>query len=451
MPTIASRAASAIEAGAPVDPHRLQPAELLAHARRLAAGHARGALLVVLLNRSDRLSALAQQQPARIALGEVARRVEAILKPGDRYTIASHDELWVLLAGLPGIGVAEMAARTLRESLARPMPAGATPAVGPMAQMRPSVGGAWCGAGLPDDPMRLVRAATEACGRARRQDDPVALTPIEDAPEPVDRRRLEAQLRAALHANTLEVHFQPQVSMADGRCVGAEALLRWSDDGVRVDPALVASVAEESGLMGPLTQFVLNTALRHLMQWRTRGIDASVAINLSPVTLSDLEYPQLIAHALATWGVDPSRLTLEITESLIVRNEVNALKFMREVRALGCRLALDDFGTGYSTFAYLRRYPMDELKIDQSFVRHLATDQGDTRIVRSLVDLAHTFGLKALAEGVEDEASARIVAGLGCDLAQGYHFARPLPAQSFAEWYLAFNRRCAREAESVAP
>src|SRR5690606_5557837 len=153
-----------------------------------------------------------------------------------------------------------------------------------------------------------------------------------------------------------------------------------------VEPSLIASICEERGMIGQLTQFVLNTSLRYQQFWSSRGIDISVSLNLSAVSLSDASFPDLVGQALSTWGVPGERLTLELTESAIVQNEASAVAFMSRIKALGCKLAIDDFGTGYSSFSYLRQFPLDELKIDQSFVRNMVTDRGDAQIVRALVD-----------------------------------------------------------------
>jgi len=318
--------------------------------------------------------------------------------------------------------------------------------------MRPVIGAAWCQGASPGDAMSLLGCAADACARAATLDEHVLAVQFDLQHETVSRARIEAQLRSALHNNELDVFFQPQVDVAAGRCVGAEALVRWTrEDGSQVNPALIASVCEERGLMGQLTQFVLNTSLRHLMTWSSQGVEPRVSINLSSVTLADASYPALVAQALATWGIEPHRLTLELTENVIVRNETAARRFMAEVRGQGCRLALDDFGTGYSSFAYLRQFPIDELKIDQSFVRNLATDRSDRRIVRAVVDLAHAFEMKALAEGVEDAESFGLLREVGCDLVQGYHFSRALAPFDFVDWYRRFNDTVEREEHAAVP
>ena len=432
---------------------RLPPAALLAHLASARDPKSHRALLVVALNRSDRLAALAQSAHARLVLAEALRRVEAMLRPGDRYAVPTHDELWIALANLPTPSLAEMAARTLRESLSRPIaPAGsARDAVGdPIVQLRPCVGGASCPGASADEPMALLQCAAEACARAAGDDEHVLVEALDEHHASRGRARIEAELRTALHNNELDVFFQPQVELASGLCVGAEALVRWvRDDGTRVDPAVIAAVCEERGLMGQLTQFVLNTALRHVMTWSSQGIHARVSVNLSSVTLSDASYPALVAQALSTWGVPASRLTLELTEGVIVRNETVAMRFMREVREQGCRLALDDFGTGYSSFAYLQKFPLDEMKIDQSFVRNATGERCDRRILRALVELAHTFEMTALAEGVENGESVALLREIGCEVAQGFHYGAAMPPLEFARWYQRFNAPAPAEATTA--
>ncbi len=417
---------------------RITPRELLDHAGRLLSGAnpRRTVFLVVQLNRSDRLRALAQDPVSRPVMLEVIRRVKSILRPLDRYTLASHDELWLLLVDLPSEALGELAARTLRESLSRPIHLPHENGTETTVQLRPSVGAAWTERRQAVDPMILLSTASEACQRARTRDDHVLIEKLESEQLAVDRNELEQALRKALHANELEVYFQPQVDLGRGRCVAVEALIRWTrPDGTMVSPALIAALCEERGMMGQLTQFVLNTSLRHLMVWKAQGIDVRVGINVSAISLSDHTFPALVSQALSTWGADPSKLTLELTESAIVENEGAALEFMNQLRAQGCHLAIDDFGTGYSSFAYLRQFPLNELKIDQMFVKNMIRERGDRRIVSALVDLAHTFEMRALAEGVEDAATAATLRQLGCDVAQGYFYSQAMPATKFIAWY----------------
>lgn len=428
---------------------RLAPAALLQTIDALTLAGRRTVLLLVSLHRSDRLAALAQSRSSREVIGEVMRRVEGMLRSSDRYALASHEELWVLLVDPPGEPLAELAGRTLRSNLTRPIHVTLGDSSSPV-RLQPSVGGAWQPAGEGTDAMTLLAAAAEACQESEELESRVKIVVAESSVQVSARRQLEHELREALLANELDVHFQPQVSLENGRCTGAEALVRWTRrDGTRVNPGLIASICEERGLMTQLTLFVMNTTLRHLMAWNAQGIDARVSVNLSAVTLADPAFPSLVGHALDTWSIAASRLTLELTETAVVRHEQSAMQFMKEIRERGCGLALDDFGTGYSSFNYLRQFPLTELKIDQSFVRNLAQDASDRRIVLALVDLAHTFGMHALAEGVEDEASASALRELGCDLAQGYHFARPMPQGEFIAWWRTFNRAPAEQSAAT--
>ncbi len=431
-------------------PLRLAPTALLQRAVDPQGGSANRALLLLRLNRSDRLAALAQQPSSRIVLGEIARRVEAVLRESDHYAIAAIDEVWILLTDVPNAALAELAGKTLRERLGRPVLGSGDSQGQTVAQLRPVVGGAWYSPSASPDPMDLLGAAAEYTREAVGSEDQVLVAAPGLMRQAIDRSQLAAELRAALHSNELEVFFQPQVDLRRGHCTGAEALVRWSRaQGGPVSPALIASIAEERGLMGQLTQFVLNTALRSLMTWSSLGVEANVSINLSSVTLSDSGYALYVEQALSTWGIAPERLTLELTEGLIVKNERAAQEFIRQVRATGCRLALDDFGTGYSSFDYLRKFSMDELKIDQSFVRDIGRERTDLRIVRALVEVAHTFDLKALAEGIEHPEVAKALRDAGCDLGQGFLYARALPADEFAQWYLGFNQQPADAALCV--
>jgi EAL domain-containing protein (putative c-di-GMP-specific phosphodiesterase class I) len=246
------------------------------------------------------------------------------------------------------------------------------------------------------------------------------------------------ELAAAIHANELNVFYQPQISITSGRCVAAEALLRWSDAAGRpVPPPAVIEMAESTGLIGPLTQWLLNTTFRNAVELERAGVPINISINLSAKTLGDAEFPELVQQALGIWGVRPGRLTFEITESATIDNPEKALLMLTKLHQLGVHVSLDDFGTGYSSLAYLKRYPLNELKIDQMFVRNMRESAGDWAIVRTVVNLAHNFGLLAVAEGVEDQATLDELGKVGCDLAQGFLFSKAIAYPDFIDWYRA--------------
>jgi len=244
-----------------------------------------------------------------------------------------------------------------------------------------------------------------------------------------------AELRRALEEGELVLHYQPQVELASGQLRGVEALVRWNhpERGL-VPPDEFIPLAEHTGLIKPLTLFVLNSALAQSQAWAQAGLELRVAVNLSGRHLLDLELPDEVARLLHAWNVEPDRLELEITESTLLAEPLRARSILTRLHAMGVKLAIDDFGTGYSSLGYLKRLPVDEVKIDKSFVMNMALDHNDAVIVRSTIDLAHNLGLGVIAEGVESEEIWQMLAAQGCDAAQGYHLSRPIPASELTSW-----------------
>ncbi len=434
---------------------RLSPAGLLELlGERLARTDGAGtALLSISLSPADRLLAIGRGSTARAVLAEVGGRIQAVLRGGDRFAFASHEEVWVLLADLPSESLAELAGRKLLERLRRPIASMRSHAATDTVRLEPAIGIAWASATSRVDPLEMLSVATEVGAASRAAGgDRIQLRHVQDRRAGgTNAAQVEHDLARALDDNELMVHFQPQLDLRTGRCRSAEALIRWRHpDGRMVDPESIIEICEKRDLIVQLTRFTLNTVLRQLAGWETVGIDVSVAVNLSATTLSDTALAPMVSQALDTWDIPPSRLTLELTESALIRNQQVARETMRQLRALGCRLSIDDFGTGYSPYTYLSQFSFDELKIDQSFVRGINSDAADLRIVQSLVDLAHTFGMHAVAEGVEDEAAQATLRKLGCDLAQGWHLSAALAPDDFATWCL--TRRAtgaAHRAETV--
>ncbi|MCW2567292.1 MAG: diguanylate cyclase/phosphodiesterase [Mycobacterium sp.] len=259
----------------------------------------------------------------------------------------------------------------------------------------------------------------------------------------VHRLGLVSELRRALDTGALTVHYQPKVALRDNELLGAEVLVRWRhpEHGL-VAPGDFVPVAEHTGLILPVTRTVLRSALEQSATWAESGRQLQVAVNLSSRCLADVEFPAEVEAMLAEYKVPAERLTLEITESGMVGDTERPLPALHRLHQLGVRLSLDDFGTGYSSLSYLRRLPVDEVKIDKTFVLGMATDSGDLAIVRSIVDLSRHLGLAAVAEGVETEMTLRLLQEMGCDAAQGFYFSRPLPAERFEAW-LAARTECA--------
>jgi diguanylate cyclase (GGDEF)-like protein len=240
------------------------------------------------------------------------------------------------------------------------------------------------------------------------------------------------EFRKALENEQFVLHFQPVVAITGEEVRGAEALVRWEHPQLgMVPPNDFIPIAEQSGLIGPLTHYVLERAVAECKGWRNDGRELSVSVNLSVRDLLDLDLPGHVASVLTAHDLAPEALHLEITESMIMSDPDRALDTVTRLRDLGVCISVDYFGTGYSSLANLKRLPISELKIDRSFISSLPHDESDLIIVGSTINLGHDLRLKVVAEGVEDEITLMRLAKLGCDLAQGYYFGRPLPSQEF--------------------
>jgi len=246
--------------------------------------------------------------------------------------------------------------------------------------------------------------------------------------------RLEREfaLREAVARGELELFFQAKGSLLNGRIAGAEALLRWRHDGQVLPPAEFIDIAEESGLIVPIGAWVIESACAHLRAWADLGLDETrLAVNVSARQFHAGDLDQVVVRALERYAVKPACLELELTESMLMRDIDSTLTQLRRFKDIGIKLSLDDFGTGYSCFSYLCRFPIDTLKIDQSFVRDVVDDANTAGIVASIIGLAHRLHLNVVAEGVEREAQLGYLRKLGCDEIQGYLFSRPLPEHEY--------------------
>ncbi|MCX7279264.1 MAG: EAL domain-containing protein [Burkholderiales bacterium] len=249
---------------------------------------------------------------------------------------------------------------------------------------------------------------------------------------------LEQHLRQALELGEFSLHYQPKVNANTLDIVGVEALLRWDNPELgSVPPASFIALAEETGLIRPIGAWVLQEACSQLARWHGQGLGTlNVSVNLSALQLADGDLAEQVRSCLLQHGVMPAALEIEITESVLMDNTNLAEEQLAALKALGIQLSIDDFGTGYSSLAYLKRFAIDKLKIDQSFVRDMLTDPTDLAIVRAIIALGHTLGLRVVAEGVEGEQVAGQLKALACDELQGYYFARPMTAEAFAQWLL---------------
>ncbi len=361
---------------------------------------------------------------------ESAQRCQAVMRAVDVLSHLGWEVLGLMLPNLKGEGHALLAAQRLLRELSVPL----STSHGPIA-LRPTLGIALA-PDHGDTPETLLRFAEIARIHARAKPGRYAVYDPAMARVSLDEQRVEAQLRAALDENAFHIAYQPQVDIASGAIMGVEALFRWEPtEGPALAPNAVFAIAERSGLLGRLSAWVLNTALRECGELKDLGLDLSMSVNLTPRDLQDHETPDLIEQALKTWGIAASDLVIEITESSMIQELDRVLETLGRFRALGIRVSIDDFGTGFSSLSYLKTLPIDELKIDQSFVRDMLRSERDDGIVRAIIDLGHHLELRVVAEGVEDAATADALAGYGCDALQGLHIGPPRTKQALVAWW----------------
>ncbi|NGM14507.1 bifunctional diguanylate cyclase/phosphodiesterase [Verrucosispora sp. WMMA2044] len=287
-----------------------------------------------------------------------------------------------------------------------------------------------------DAPATLLQRVDVAATAAKAVPGSVQLyTPALES-RSLHRLGLAGDLRNALDNGELEVYYQPKVTLRDRRLIGVECLARWEHPTHgAVAPADFVAVAEHTGQLGRLTEFVLREGLRHSRDWAHGGQSLAVAVNLSARTLLDQHFPEQIRDLLAEYGVPAQLLTLEIPEAGVLDGTERPIPTLRRLRDLGVRLSVDDFGTGSSSLAHLRRLPVHEVKVDHSFVQGMATDPGDLAIVNAVVTLSQQFGLTVVAEGVESELTLELLQDIGCEVGQGFLFSRPLPFERLEAWF----------------
>lgn len=281
----------------------------------------------------------------------------------------------------------------------------------------------------------LIRRADMAMYTAKETESGYTIySPQYDQYSP-NRLALMGELRCALEKDQLFLLYQPKIDLKNSQPIGVEALVRWQHPKLGViQPDQFITLAEKTGMIKHLTLWVLKEALRQSRSWHQEGLEISVAINIS---MQNLKTPQLldqIKGLLLTWGVSPSRLRLEITESTIMADPERTMEILTQLTIMGIRFSIDDFGTGYSSLGYLKRLPVDEIKIDKSFVIGMIADESNAVIVHSIIDLAHNLGLKVVAEGVENQEILDRLISLGCDAAQGYLLSRPIPKEELTDW-----------------
>jgi diguanylate cyclase (GGDEF)-like protein len=404
------------------------------------------AVLLMDLDRFKEVNDTLGHHNGDLLLQAVARRLRSTLRAGDVVARLGGDEFGILLSDGGDRQTIETLAEKMNKALGEPFL---------VQQMTLEVGASIGIAIAPqdgDDVDTLIQRADVAMyvakstfrGHEFYSHDQDTYSPTKLA--------LLGELRTAIEDGQLSVAYQPKVEVESGRIIGAEALVRWNHPRRGfVPPDEFVPVAEHTGLLRPLTLFVLESALEQCARWRAAGFELDVAVNLSVRNLLDVEMPGDVRRLLAKFGLPPSVLELEITESALLADPIRTHGVLQELHEIGVGISIDDFGTGYSSLSYLRRMPVDELKIDKSFVTDMALDENAALIVRSTIELGRNLGLRVVAEGVETREVWEQLAALGCHVAQGYFFGRAVAAPQFLRLLSRKVTPLPSKAESAAP
>lgn len=364
-------------------------------------------------------------------LAEVAERLRSIAGPGALVGRIGGDEFVVTLRAESTEATVQLATQ-MREQLRGPM------VVGSLTLDVDTAAGVAVQPDHGDDPEALLRRAELAANAAKMLPYGVQLFHPALESRAVRRLGLAADLRRALDNGELEVYYQPKVTLADRHLVGVECLARWQHPAHgEVAPEDFVAVAEHTGQLHRLTEVVLTEGLRRCRDWADADRPLSIAVNLSARTLLDTRFPELVHRLIREYRVSAGQVTFEISEAGMLGEIERALPTLYRLRDLGVRLSVDDFGTGASSLSYLRQLPVQEVKIDDSFVQGMATDSGDLAIVRAVISLSREFGLTVVAEGVESELTLDLLEEMGCEIGQGYLFSRPLPYERLEAWFNA--------------
>lgn len=411
-------------------PNRSTLNRYLASYIRMAHDHDRQlGLLVMQVKRGQEFSALFGHNRTEALLEDLAERLDEVCRRDDRIIRTGDFEFALILPDIMNEGHAVLAANKILRALSAPFG---------IDDNTVSIGVDIGIALFPDHaakPETLMQHAALALNTASNSNDSYAVYTAAAPDQISDAWDIESELDAAMQNGEMEIYYQPKINLRGGLPCGAEALLRWqSPRRGLVPPSMFIPIALRTGQLKALTWSALNMALEHAASWPMRFGPLTVAVNISPSLLEDDSLVSRVTDAMAIWGTKPNRLTLEITESAVMRHPEMSFDTIRTLKTKGVTVSIDDFGTGYSSLANFKSIPASELKIDKSFVLNILTDKADAGIVKTIINLAQTFDLQVAAEGAESIETLKMLKTMGCHYAQGYYISQPLPPQAFAQF-----------------
>ncbi len=387
------------------------------------------ALLMIDLDRFKEINDTLGHHIGDLVLKEVGKRLPRVLRKSDTFARLGGDEFAVLLPSTDN-ELAKQTANRLLKALEEPfvvedysLYVGASAGI----VFFPNHG---------ENASTLLQRADVAMYVAKNAKSGLSIYNPDHDQHSIQHLVLIGDLKHAIENDELSLLYQPKINYKTGCISGIEVLVRWfhSQHGF-IPPDKFIPLAEYTGLIRPITMWVIDTAMRQYTEWRNEGFDISMSVNLTALNLLDSRFPKEIEKLIKKWGIEPDCFQFEITESAVMADPEQAMKVIKGLDTLGFRFSIDDFGTGYSSLAYLRKLPVEEIKIDKSFVMNVTTNESDAIIVLSTIDLAHNLGLGVIAEGVDSQEVWKMLNGLGCDGAQGYYICIPLPAAEFIHWF----------------
>ena len=401
---------------------RLTQAVAQAHRNRLRVG-----LMHIDLDRFKVVNETLGHYVGDALLKQAAERIRKLTREGDTVARTGGDEFTIVFPNVTSLPALSISAERLLEDLARAFPG----------EVQDLFVSASLGislypddAGTVDELIKHADAAMYSAKHLGRNNYQFFTADLNR--EVQDRMLIEGGLRTAIQRDELSLVFQPKIDLATRRVIGAEALLRWNHPKLgMISPARFVPVAEEAGLVGAIGEWVLRTACRQIRIWQDAGLSLQIAVNVSARQFQQYDVADLVLSVMQESGVRAENLELELTESAVMHDAENSIITLERLAESGVQIAIDDFGTGYSSLSYLKRLPLDVLKIDQSFVRDISSDPNDAAIVRAIITLARSLGIKVIAEGVENEAQLAFLNAYGCHYGQGYLFGKPLSVVDF--------------------
>ena len=387
------------------------------------------ALLMMDLDRFKEVNDTFGHHLGDVLLKQIADRLREMLYPNETLSRLGGDEFGLFLTRASDANDAASVARKILDAFLHPFEIERH-----LLEVSASIGIAM----YPThgtDARTLFRRADTAMYAAKASNIGYAFHNEEHEARTPDQLALTVEMRRAMERDEFELYYQPKLHLSTGLMTRAEVLIRWNHPNRGLlPPGAFIPVAERTGLIKPMTEWIIDRMLRQCAEWHKNGAPIHVAVNISAKSLQDQMLPIKLQSALDKWKIDPRFVKVEITESSIMADPAHALAITSMLQSMGVRLSLDDFGTGYSSLSNLRQLPVDELKIDKSFVMGMAASEADASIVRTMVDLAHSLGKQVCAEGVEDEETFKRLGEMGCDLAQGYWISKPKPAAALMQW-----------------